>query len=40
MKKHKPDSIAQEDWGAVDSPALPDSLLTAMQPVNKNQPLP
>lgn len=38
MKKHKPDSIAQEDWDEVDSPALPDSFLTTMQPVQKNHP--
>jgi uncharacterized protein (DUF4415 family) len=38
MKKHKPDCIAQEDWDAVDSPALLDSFLTTMQPVHKNHP--
>lgn len=33
MKKTRPDHISQEDWDAVDSPGLDDTLLAAMKPV-------
>jgi uncharacterized protein (DUF4415 family) len=33
MKKHKPDNITQEDWDAVESPALSGSFLSGMKPV-------
>jgi len=38
MKKRKPENIAQEDWDAVDSPPLSDSLLSAMKPVGERHP--
>ena len=37
MKK-KPDHIKQEDWEAVDSPALSKKILSKMQPVKKTHP--
>lgn len=38
MKKIKPENITQEDWDAVDSPSLPDSLLAIMKPVRETHP--
>jgi len=38
MKKRKPENISQEDWDAVDSPPLSDSLLSTMNPVRERHP--
>ncbi len=32
MPKKKPDSIAQEDWDAVDFPEIPEDKLRVMKP--------
>lgn len=37
MKK-KPDHIEQEDWDAVESPPLPNKMLSRMKPVRKLHP--
>jgi len=38
MKKHKPDNIIQEDWDAVESPALSASFLAGMKSVSATHP--
>lgn len=38
MKKQKPETVAQEDWDAVDSPPLTDALLGNMKPVRVSRP--
>lgn len=38
MKKHKPDTITQEDWNAVESPPLSNSFLSGMKPVTATHP--
>jgi hypothetical protein len=35
MPKKKPDSIAQEDWDAVDFPEIPEDKLRAMKPLRE-----
>jgi len=37
-RKRKPDHIAQEDWDAVDSPALPSELIARMRPARESMP--
>ena len=37
MKK-RPDHISQEDWDAVESPPLPEKMLSRMKPVEKAHP--
>jgi len=36
--KEKPDHISQEDWDAVESPPLPEKMLSRMKPVGKTHP--
>jgi len=35
MPKKKPDTIAQEDWGAVDFPEIPEDRLSKMRPLRE-----
>jgi len=36
--KDKPDYIPQEDWESVDSPPIPDNMLSRMRPVREAHP--
>jgi uncharacterized protein (DUF4415 family) len=38
MKKRKPENITREDWEAVDSPPLSDSILDTMKSVKVKHP--
>ena len=38
MKKRKPENISQENWDAVESPALTGSFTSGMKPVRETHP--